>query len=332
MNRYFSIIGVCLLFLLWALALVGVYEKGQHNKALIYAEIPPETIEFINNISEGLTDILISFNPDPDEDDWDNDNDAGMDPETGLAKIEDDFFVFYFVPELKNDIKDIQSLAHKAIPHLKDLCGRYYYPDDVKGRKLPIYISDDQEEFVRQIGLLLGKKPSGKDYSNTMGMYMSDLSQMGSVAKGILLNGEFFFRGLRPDPIKNTLWHEMTHYVFFTALDYGVSQSVPMWCYEGIAEYSGNEGKRPVFTDTAIEGMKSECDFTDLHFPYVYQNYTGGQSIFCYMEDEYKASGITRFLNTLYSEGVDASLQKNFSIGIDDFEMNWKNNLHRFSR
>lgn len=332
MKKYLPITGVILLFLLWALMLIGVYERGQHNKALIYAEIPPETIEFINNISEGLTDILISFNPDPDEDDWDNDNDAGMDPETGLAKIEDEYFVIYYVPELKNDIKDVLSIAHRAIPHLEDLCGRYYYPEDVKGRKLPIYVSDDQEEFLRQVGLVMGTTPKGKDYENTSGLYVSNLSQMGSVAKGILLNGEFFFRGLRPFPIKNTLWHEMTHYVFFTSLDYSVSQSVPMWCYEGIAEYSGDEGERPVFSNEIIEGMKTDCDFTQPYFPYVHQNYSGGQSIFCYMEDEYRKDGIKDFLQTMYTEGVDASLRQNFSIGVKDLEYGWKSNLDRFAR
>lgn len=309
-----------------------IYDRGQNNKALIYAEIPPSTIEFITNLSDGLNDILISFNPDPDVDDWDNDNDPGIDSKTGLKNIQDAYFIIYYPEKLEVDAREILYMANKAIPHLKSVCGRYFYPDDVNGRKLPIYLSDDYDEFIRQYELIRGPVEDKDKYKNTSGLYLSVTSLMGCVTEGILLNGDFVVKHFDKHA-KSTLWHEMTHYVFFTSLDYSRSEmQIPMWCYEGIAEYCGHEAERPVFNDKEIAEMRNTCDLRDMNFEYVYQNYSGGRSIYCYMEDEYNAEAITSFLETLYHSGVDSSLMENFSIDIDDLEEDWKENLDSFKR
>jgi hypothetical protein len=123
----------------------------------------------------------------------------------------------------------------------------------------------------------------------------------------------------------------MTHYVFFTALDYGVRIKLPMWSYEGIAEYCAKPGEKLLFSLDAIDSMRIQCDFSAPHFPYVYQNYSGGESIYRYMETAYSKKGVSDFLHTLYSEGVTPSLQRNFRIDLKTFEQNWKKNLSQFA-
>lgn len=79
-----SVAGVLLVFVLMALALIRIYDKGKDQKPLLYADIPQETIDWINSFSGGLDDILSRFNPFPRPAPWDNGGDFGRDPESGL--------------------------------------------------------------------------------------------------------------------------------------------------------------------------------------------------------------------------------------------------------
>ena len=58
MKQLGSIAGVLLVFVLSAFALVMIYDKGKDQKALRYADVPQETIDWINSFGHGLDDIL----------------------------------------------------------------------------------------------------------------------------------------------------------------------------------------------------------------------------------------------------------------------------------
>ena len=78
--------------------------------------------------------------------------------------------------------------------------------------------------------------------------------------------------------------------------------------------------------------MRKDCDLAAAQFTYVFEVYQGGHSIFCFMEDKYKASGVKAFLNTLYSQGIPASMKQNFSTDLKSFEADWKSHLDSFKR
>ena len=107
---------------------------------------------------------------------------------------------------------------------------------------------------------------------------------------------------------------------------------LPMWSYEGIAEYTGIPDRRPTFSQEHIDQMRSECNLMATHFPYVFEVYDGGHSIFCHMEDKYKLEGLKSFLRTMYSKGIPTSMQENFSTTVQAFEADWKANLDNFKR
>ena len=117
--------GVLLVFVLTALALVVIYDKGKDQKALRYADVPRETIEWINSFGKGLGDILSSFDPIPRPAPWDNEGDFGQDSISGLKTLEDEYFIFYYPESLKRKAIFCQKLAHHAIPHLEDIIGKY---------------------------------------------------------------------------------------------------------------------------------------------------------------------------------------------------------------
>ena len=95
MKRLGHIAGVLLVFILSALVLVKIYDKGKDQKPLRYAEVPQETIDWINSLTERLDDIFSTFNPIPRPTPWGNGADVGKDPESGLETLEDEYFIIY---------------------------------------------------------------------------------------------------------------------------------------------------------------------------------------------------------------------------------------------
>ena len=120
MKRIGTIIGILAVFLLSAFALVKVYDKGKDQKPLRYADIPQETIDWINSLGNDLNDIFSVFNPTPRPTPWDNGGDIGKDSETGLLKLEDEYFIIYYPNNLANEARRTLQFAHEAIPRMEE--------------------------------------------------------------------------------------------------------------------------------------------------------------------------------------------------------------------
>lgn len=326
MKRYLPITSVFLVFILMAFVLVKIYDKGKDQKPLRYADVPQETIDWINSLGDGLDDIFSTFNPIPRPTPWDNGGDVGKDPESGLITFEDEYFIIYYPKPLEDKAKQTLQLAHQAIPRMEDIIGRYYYPADMNGRKVPIYLAEAQKDFD---GLMTKFGCSG-DFSHVDGITIYEVSPSGLFLDAIVLKGSSVFKS--DEYHKEVQWHEMTHYCFAASLDYNQRINIPMWCTEGIAEYTGIVGRRPHFTDEEIDMMRKDCDLSAPHFPYVFEVYDGGHSIFCHMEDRYQVAGVKAFLHTLYSNGIPTSLKDNFSTTLPAFEADWKASLEKFKQ
>lgn len=326
MKRIGTIIGILAVFLLSAFALVKVYDKGKDQKPLRYADIPQETIDWINSLGNDLNDIFSVFNPTPRPTPWDNGGDIGKDSETGLLKLEDEYFIIYYPNNLANEARRTLQFAHEAIPRMEEIIGKYYYPSDMNGRKVPIYLTNGQNDFnniVERLGCT-------GDYTYTVGITISEISPSGYYLKGIALKGSSVFRD--DTYHRDVQWHEMAHYCFGASIDYNQRVNLPMWCTEGIAEYTGIAGRRPTFNANEISQIRTECNLNDRKFPYVFEVYQGSHSIFCHMEDRYEKSGVKSFLKTVYRKGIPASLKENFSTSVPEFEADWKTNLDKFKR
>ena len=326
MKRFLPITSILFVFILMAFVLVKIYDKGKDQKPLRYADVPQETIDWINSLGNGLNDIVSTFNPIPIPTPWDNGGDVGKDPESGFLTLEDEYFIIYYPESLEKKAKQTLQLAHEAIPRMEDIIGKYYYPSDMNGRKVPIYLAKAQADF----NALMGKFGCKGDYTNVDGITIYDVSPSGLFLRAIALKGNSVFKS--DEYHKEVQWHEMTHYCFAASLDYNQRIDLPMWCTEGIAEYTGIVGKRPHFSASEIEMMRKDCDLSAPHFPYVFEVYNGGHSIFCHLEDRYKVTGLKAFLHTLYSKGIPSSLKENFSTTVPAFEADWKSSLDKFKK
>lgn len=318
------ITGILLLFAVTAVGLIGIYEKGRDKDPLRKATIPPETIEWINNLGNDLNDIISWFDPNPKPTPWGNDDDEGRDSTGQMKVLEDELFVIYYSESLRKRAEECLRYAHENIPRLVEICGKYYYPEEMHGRKVPIYLSKNQQEYD---DILENKFKIGAS-KNSAGICYFYISTIGFYLNGIILNGKYAYDS--HDYFKQVLCHEMTHYCFFASVNYFQYAKIPMWCYEGIAEYTSMPGKRPKFTLLEIAEMRKQCDLTDAYFPYVYQNYTGGQSIFKFLEDRYQVSGVQNFVKVLYDNGIPTSLKQNFSLTVKELEQQWKDALNTF--
>lgn len=310
---------------MWMGLLMCLYQKGEEKEAVIYAKIPDETIQFFTEILDAV-DQFITFDPEPQIDDWDNDKNYGEDKETGLLKLEDDYFIFYFTRASDREekrVKKVQKWAHEAISPLAALMGKYYYPKDVKGRKLPIYLADTQKAYTRIISILLNR-PNLKEQEGSWGMYICTYSKFGCLTKGIVLHPDTW----RTDKhAKSTLWHEMNHYVFYSSLDFGKVVDPYLWVSEGLAEYFSKE--YPKLTKSDVKRLDDE--HLNKTFKYVYDNYVGGQTVYQTLYDKYGEPKLKEFIGQIYSNQMEEVYPKVIQVSRSRFEEEWKTYLTHFN-
>lgn len=301
----------------WFAILWSVYLKGQKKEAIIYTEIPETTVRFINGLMETL-DQYLTFDSDPLLSDWENDENFGETDNDGFAKIEDDNFIIYFVPEEMESIKSrkILNWAYDAIVPLENLMGKYFYPKDMKGRKLPIYIANSQSLYTRIIGNLLNK-PDYKEKFPTWGMYIGTYSVYGCLTKGIVLHPDIWNK---EKDAKEVLWHEMNHYVFYSSLDYSKEINPYSWVSEGLAEYFSKEPHK--LSDLTIKRLLNER--LNHSFTIMMDNYQGGQYVYSSIEYNFGLERVRNFIRTIYSNKMDSVYQKSLNISEKVVEQQWK--------
>lgn len=317
MKKNAPLICAVIFVLCWAGILCQLYEKGRYSKALIYAEIHPETIRFLDSLSNRL-DLFIQYDPGIRPDDWKNKHNFGEDTLTGLGKIEDDFFIIYFEKDGGEAAKAEKLLrwANEGIPELAGLLGRYPYPADVNGRKLPIYLADTKGRYGELATMLKGA-PYERIH-NTVGVYFSRYSQMGNLTTGILLSPAIW----QSDAFgKEVLWHEMNHYAYFTLIEYDKAVRPYMWVYEGLADYFAHESM-PQLREDQIRRCRS---FTlSATFPDYNANYWAGESVYWFMEERYAKEAMRAFIQNTYSGTVEQSFPAAFGKPMSTLENEWK--------
>jgi hypothetical protein len=310
---------------IWLGLLTSLYQKGQEKEAIIYAKIPDEPIRFFAGILETI-DQFITFDPGTKIDDWGNDNNYGEDENTGLLKLEDEYFIFYFTKGSAKEekrAKKAQKWAHEAIQPLADLMGKYHYPTDVKGRKLPIYLADTQKSYTRIISILLNR-PNLGEQKGSWGMYICTYSKFGCLTKGIVLHPGTW---VTDKDAKATLWHEMNHYVFYSSLDFSKVIDPYLWVSEGLAEYFSKE--YPKLSRKEVERLDDE--HLDKTFKYVYDNYIGGQSVYQTLYDKYGEQRLKEFIRQTYSNRMEQVYPKSIQVPRSRFEEEWKAYLVHFN-
>ncbi|MFA7329700.1 MAG: BamA/TamA family outer membrane protein [Candidatus Delongbacteria bacterium] len=134
---------------------------------------------------------------------------------------------------------------------------------------------------------------------------------------------------------RHVIHHELNH-AFQLAMFYGenvlqgaIRFPLPLWFAEGCAEYTSRGGwdreANMFMADAVVSGYLPDI-------PYLggFLAYKGGQSVFCYLEDEF---GRERFAELMHkvrsSRSVERGMESTLGFGVEELSRQWKDYLRR---
>ena len=312
MKSFFNVLLVLLIPLLWNCAFIKWCLDTRYDAPLTEAVIPEGTLAFLDSLGKRLLngdDHLVLHRRDSlDADSWNNDYDFGRRDTNGFYVYDEDtMFVIY---SDKND-PDLLAMtleyARSAVRPLEQVMGQYYYPYMVNGRKLPLYLCTDEDNYQYACRSLCNDED---DYSNTWGLCVQSYCGYDVLAQGITLNyGSMKRLSHNPDlDLKATIWHEMNHYVYFQSIDLSKEISMHTWMYEGLAEYFSSNVKRQT---TSLNSTEKDAvytnDFSSSFDPFLF-NYSGGELFYDYLKASYGEKAVREFVQDIYSRPLDEAL------------------------
>lgn len=304
-----KIIEIVIAFFIIALLVGKAYHIGMNRPPLRYANIPEVTKGYIRNVNQNNRDQGVTVS-DIGPFDWENSKDLGQDKKETKEweQVENENFIVYYQPDdnavWQGHALNVLRNAQDNIEPLKDLFGVYFYPSDMNGRRLSIYLPATNAKFKETASKLL-EQPN-YDVTNVAGVTITEIGPLGCLTRGIVLGPDVF----TVDPFGlngfvKVLQHEMSHYVFFTALDYNQSVSHYLWLSEGIAEFfCRRHNERQVRGVDSITYISVNCQLDD-EFPRE-ASYWAGESFFLFVENDFGRRSVKTFLQTAYQCSTDS--------------------------
>ena len=299
-------IAVILLGTLLAYELYIVYNRSE-QRPLSNADIPQSTKDWFKGLIDGGSDIGGILGPDDrNPDDWGRYEDIDS-----MLRIEDEFFVIYYstkdsVVERKKALVS-QRYAHEAVPMGELFMKSYPYPDSLNGRKLPIYLAKTVKDF-RSICNQLGHGDPG---TWAIGLYCFQYGINGVYTDGIIISPEAWkISDLQIDEntndeyFKQTLWHEMNHFMYFTNWDYSQTSVPNLWFTEGLAEYFAGNYNRLLEV-----GNYNDLNLTEDFRGGGHTEYWAGMSAYLCLEKYYGKSKISDMVGYSYKNSIDESVR-----------------------
>ena len=307
-----TLVGFLLMFCIIAVLFGWVYKIGVNRPPLKYALIPESTLDYLRNLNKinpgqgiNLTDEG-PFN-------WDNDEDYGQSATGDMEwkSEENENFIIYYHKDKdalwQGYAQQMLEDASAAIPSMIDLMGRYYYPEDMNGRKLAIYLAESEKVYNSTINHLMGQNAGS--HSGSLGITIFSIGRTGCMTDGIVLHPKCF----EDDPhglngYYKVLLHEMNHYVFFSSLDYEREIDHRLWVSEGLAEYYCNPHEQQVQGSDSISFIDSKCDLSK-EFPLDKNSaYWAGESFYRFVEQTKGVEAVKSFLQNAYQYSTDSTL------------------------
>jgi|GEM_PF-1919744 len=322
MNRkhktYGHFIAMVVAMIVGAVGISAVYQTARNRPPIAYGNLSPESIaKFNKKMAEAgdqgslfvLEQLVLSQ--------WDNENDYGAQDTAGWTHIEDDRFIVYYKDDLNNVWKQNAQLtlrlANEAIPQMKAVFGKYTYPEDINGRKLPIYLPPTRSQYGETISILYG---GPTDSEGSLGMTIYKVSQSGYLPMGIVLLKDLFDKNADfCNSLVVVLPHELSHYVYASLFQFS-DDCVPMnWVKEGIADYVA--GRNPqVQGQDSVDFIERYCDLKK-DFPVEKGNfsnnqYWAGESFFNFIKEKYGKEKVNEFIQSTYTISIDSALLVTF--------------------
>lgn len=329
MRKTGTILTLLIVFTAMAFLVGKVCKIGQNKPTLRYNNLQSEVFEKFKKMFQDGKHAQIIVNPNGPWD-WENDSDFGNDQER-WNKEEDDLFIIYYHKDKdavwQGYAQSILKCAHENIPRLEEVMGHYYYPHEMNGRKLPIYLcnsENDYAETTRSIG--------GTTVPNSLGVTLTSIGRFGCKTEGIVLHPNCF--KVAPAHIngyRKVLLHEMTHSVHRSSIDASKEFNIYNWQTEGIAEYCCERNEREKIYDADRIGyIERKCQL-DNDFPSeLLAEYWAGESFFLFLDQEYGKEFVRDFIQYSVNAPKDSLFEHFAHTAEEDHEL-WVQRLNGIS-
>ncbi|MBR5103054.1 MAG: hypothetical protein IKV05_00015 [Bacteroidales bacterium] len=326
MKNFFNVLLLLLIPLLWNCAFIKWCIETRYDAPLTEAVIPESTLAFLDSLSKRLLsgdDHLVLHRVDSiNVDSWNNDHDFGRRDSNGFYVYEEDtMFVIYSDKNDSELLAKTLEYARSAVRPLEQVMGQYYYPYMVNGRKLPLYLCTDEDNYQYACRSLCNDED---DYSNTWGLCVQSYCGYDVLAQGITLNYGSMSRISRdPDlDLKATIWHEMNHYVYFQSIDLSKEITMHTWMYEGLAEYFSSNVKRQTTSLDSVEKKAVYTNTLEASFDPFLFNYSGGELFYEYLKATYGERVVLDFIQDIYTQPLSSALTE-LGSGMDKARQGW---------
>ena len=297
------------------------------QRPLSNADIPQSTIDWFEGLKIDSTDIGGILGPDDrDSTDWDRYENIDS-----MLRLEDEYFVIYYSNKDSvvehNKALVCKRYAHEAIPKGELFMKNYPYPNQLNGRKLPIYLAKTVDDF-RNICIQLGHGDPG---TWAIGLYCFQYGVPTVYTDGIIISplawgvsDTQIDKNTKDEDFKQVLWHEMNHFMYFTNWDYTQTSEPNLWFTEGLAEYfAGNY-------DRLIEvGNYNRLNLTEDFRGGGNTEYWAGLSAYLCLEQQFRTSMVSDVVSNSYKQSIDESIKivmPNYSLA------GWNNDWHTFMK
>lgn len=324
-------------FVVLAFLMGKVYKIGQDRPPLKYATIPESTQRFIKGLIRmgghmAGVDIVEGGGPY----DWENGKDVGQREGENWSREEDEFFIVYYKKDKEavwqGHAQNILQAANENILPLTRLMGKYYYPADQNGRKLPIYLATSPQEYSETASKLLESPYRGQ---GSIGVTISQLGGAGCKASIVIHPICFQCNPRANNGYVTVLLHEMNHYVFMSSLDLSQDVAFCNWQVEGLADYCANTYVGNIETsmpEARIQYIDKYCSLLKDFPSETIAEYWAGESYFRYMEDAHGDTFVKDFIQATFKNTTEKTFSA-MNIDPDDEHTGWvrslRNNISR---
>ena len=309
-----------------ALVIAKLYDIGTHRPSLVYRQLSPETIFWISQFNNMDPESIIKaagvgpFN-------WDNKDDIGQNHSLGEWKKEETANTIIYYRKDREALGQVKArrvadCVENIILELPSYLGTYHYPQDLNGRKLAIYLPDDDDEYTTLLNKLSDNSSAG---TSKFGCSIIAIGPLGCQNKGIILHPTGFQMNTEEGDAQyiRVLRRELAYYTYMASLDYNHDTHRFTWFVQGITENFARESSPlPPVKPEVVEKVERECHL-NAEFPAKNKlNQWAGTSFIQFFESTKGRSALTDLINATYLIPVDSALMQ-INPDLENFKQQW---------
>lgn len=269
--------------------------------------------------------------------DWNNENDLGQtDKEHQWESEENATTIVYYhadkMAEGKRQALLVLELVDMVAPEIEEILGAFPKAKEMNGRKLPIYIPCDEDEYAYLVKTL--SNGNATQTTSNDGCSVLEYGPLGCLLRGIVLPANAFKLRNGQQSYTKIVRREVMHYAYVTQLDYNQGAAKPyFWFTEGLSEYFAQGAAEAGISFVApdyVDIINKQCNL-NAEFPQKNKIYQwAGCSFFQYMNATCGGKMVSNMVQETYHMPVDSVFEM-YNINTNDLKVMWVDTLMKMN-